>query len=162
MLNLAKKWGHGVRHGSVPSKQTTCTPGKPGKFLFPNADTQTFLTTLANASTISPILRLRFGNQLSRYKSQARVVTMATPSKIPQTPMEGRKGRLHPLHSFAFSSLYRANGVELLTQTGIPSLTHLRITEVPEPPLLYLTLSLKRSMESTQPPSQGAFLFPQF
>lgn len=37
----------------------------------------------ANASTISPTLRLRFGSKLSCYKSQAGEVTMATSSKIP-------------------------------------------------------------------------------
>lgn len=58
---------------------------------------QTFHTTLANASTIPPSLRLWFGSQLSRYKSQTRGVTMATPSKIPLPHMEGRKGCFAPL-----------------------------------------------------------------
>lgn len=53
---------------------------------------------------------------------------MATSSKIPLSHMEERKGRLHPLLSSAGSRLYTANGVEFLTQTGIPSLTHLGIT----------------------------------
>lgn len=51
----------------------------------------------ANASTISPTLRLRFGSELSCYKSQARGVTMATSSKIPLSPTEQRKGSLTPI-----------------------------------------------------------------
>lgn len=64
---------------------------------------QSFHTTLANASTISPTLRLRFGSRLSCYKSQARGVTMATSSKIPLPPMEERKGRFFaPLALFCW------------------------------------------------------------
>lgn len=61
---------------------------------------------------------------------------MATPSKIPLPPMEGKKGRLRPSLLSDCSRLYAANGVELLTQTVIPSLTHLGITGGPELPFL--------------------------
>lgn len=56
-----------------------------------------YTTPNANASTISPTLRLRFGSKLSCYKSQAGGVTIATSSKIPLSPMEQRKGSLTPL-----------------------------------------------------------------
>lgn len=66
---------------------------------------------------------------------------MATSSKIPLSPIEERKGRLPPLLSSAGSRLSAANGVEFLTQTGIPSLTHLGITRGPEQPFLLIPLS---------------------
>lgn len=79
---------------------------------------------------------------------------MATSSKIPLSPMEERKGRLRPLLSSADYRLYTANGVEFLTQTGIPSLTHPRITGGPEQPfLLYPPLSPHSSLLSIHPPS---------
>lgn len=56
-----------------------------------------YTTPNANVSTISPTLRLRFGSELSCYKSQAGGVTIATSSKIPLSPMEQRKGSLTPL-----------------------------------------------------------------
>lgn len=86
---------------------------------------------------------------------------MATSSKIPLPPMEGRKGRLRPSLSSAGSRLYAANGVELLTWTGIPSLTHLGITRAPELPfLLYPPLSPHSSLLSFHPPSPRGFPFP--
>lgn len=83
---------------------------------------------------------------------------MATPSKIPLPPMEERKGRLRPSLSPAGSRLYAANGVELLTQTGIPSLTHLGITGGPQPPFL---LPTAHCFPSTHPP-EGLSFSPTF
>lgn len=94
--------------------------------------TVAFMQHLQTQAQFLRLLRLRFGRELSRYKSQAIGVAMATSSKIPLLPMEGRKGRLHPLLSSAGSRLYTVSGVEFLTQTGIPSLTHLGITRGPE------------------------------
>lgn len=77
--------------------------------------------------------------------------------------MEGRKGRLRPSLSSARSRLYAANGVELLTQKGIPSLTHLGITGGPEPLfLLYTPLSpTAHYFPSTHPP-EGLSFSPSF
>ena len=74
----------------------------------------------------------------------------------------GKKGSfLRPSLSSAGSHLYAANGVELLTQRRIPSLTYLGITRGPEPPFLpYPFLSPHSLPLSFHPPSQGAFLFP--
>lgn len=68
--------------------------------------------------------------------------------------MEYRKVRLRPSLSSANYRLYAANGVEFLTQTGIPSLTHLRITGGPEQLFpLYALLSPHSSLLSIHPPS---------
>lgn len=85
---------------------------------------------------------------------------MATPSKIPLLPMEGRKGRLRPSLYSACSRLYAANGVELLTQTGIPSLTHLRITGGPKMPSLFYPPA-DHCFPSTHPP-EGLSFSPSF
>lgn len=78
----------------------TCCSFKSERPLQTRTDAQTklsYTTPNANASTISPTLRLRFGSELSCYKSQAGGVTMATSSKIPLSPMEERKGSFTPL-----------------------------------------------------------------
>lgn len=71
-----------------------------------DARTKPSYTTLnANASTISPTLRLWFGSKRSCYKSQARVVTIATSSKIPPSTVEERKGSLTPPSLSLYSGL---------------------------------------------------------
>lgn len=78
---------------------------------------------------------------------------MATSSKIPLSPMEERKGRLRPLLSTVDYGFYAANGVEFLTQTGIPSLTHLRITRDPVHPFVLEPLLCSHSCTlSIHPP----------